>query len=241
MCYSLFGNVFHTKTYPGILNVSISLSMQVATEQVFVANLSTTIIVTNLTPFTSYVVYITAFNSVGNVMSNGTSFTTGESGMKYKFHNANLQLFLLVPNSIDSPEAIEIQSRSLTLSWEPPSISNGILVHYIIMQNSSEIDHTFPNTTILEVINLFPFTTYQFTVVACTSIGCTESPSEFIKTMEAGKYYDHNNFNKDIFTVMNLLITLDNVKIGNLKRKNRSHKKYLNKMKILVTCKFYYI
>jgi len=34
---------------------------------------------------------------------------------------------------------------------------------------------------------------------------------------------------------------LDNVKIGNLKKKNRDHKKYLNKMKILVTCKFYYI
>jgi len=29
-----------------------------------------------------------------------------------------------------------------------------------------------------------------------------------------------------------------NVKIGNL---NRDHKKYLNKIKILVTCKFYYI
>jgi len=34
---------------------------------------------------------------------------------------------------------------------------------------------------------------------------------------------------------------LDNVKIVNLKRKNRDHKKYLSKMKILVTCKFYYI
>lgn len=71
-------------------NVTISLPIQVATEQVLVANLSTTIIVTNLTPFTSYVAYVTAFNSVGNVMSNGTSFTTGESGMKYNFHYVNL-------------------------------------------------------------------------------------------------------------------------------------------------------
>ena len=38
------------------------------------------------------------------------------------------------------------------------------------------------------------------------------------------------------------LIALDNVKIGNLKKKNRYHKKYPNKMKIIqVTCKFYYI
>jgi len=34
---------------------------------------------------------------------------------------------------------------------------------------------------------------------------------------------------------------LDNVKIGNLKKKNRDHKMYLNKMKVLVACKFYYI
>jgi len=34
---------------------------------------------------------------------------------------------------------------------------------------------------------------------------------------------------------------LNNVKIGNLKKKNRDHKKYLNKVKMLVTCKFYYI
>jgi len=34
---------------------------------------------------------------------------------------------------------------------------------------------------------------------------------------------------------------LDNVKIGNLKKKNRDHKNCLNKMKMLVTYKFYYI
>ena len=97
-------------------------------------------------------------------------------------------MFCLVPNSIDNPEAIEVRSRSLTLSWEPPSISNGILTHYIIVQNSSELDQIFPNTTILEITNLLPFTTYQFTVMACTSVGCTESTAEFITTLEAGKY-----------------------------------------------------
>ena len=54
------------------------------------------------------------------------------------------------------------------------------------MQNSSELDQTFPNTTILEVTDLLPFTTYQFTVMACTNVGCTESPSEFATTLEAG-------------------------------------------------------
>ena len=100
----------------------------------------------------------------------------------------------LAPNSIDNPEAIEIQSQSLILSWDPPSISNGILIHYIIVQNSSELDRTFPNTTILEIRNLLPFTTYQFTVMACTSVGCTESPPEFITTTEAGKYLQNSHY-----------------------------------------------
>lgn len=97
-------------------------------------------------------------------------------------------MFCLVPNSIDAPEATEIRSRSLTLSWEPPSISNGILIHYTIVQNSSELERIFPNTTTIVVRNLLPFTSYQFTVMACTSAGCTESLPEVVTTMEAGKY-----------------------------------------------------
>lgn len=96
--------------------------------------------------------------------------------------------FCLVPFSIDNPEATNIQSRSLTLSWEPPSVSNGILIHYIVMQNSSELDQTFPNTTVLEITDLLPFTTYHYTVMACTSVGCTESQPEFVTTLEAGNY-----------------------------------------------------
>ena len=56
------------------------------------------------------------------------------------------------------------------------------------MQNSSELDQTFPNTTILEITDLLPFTTYHFTVMACTSVGCTESQPEFVTTLEAGNY-----------------------------------------------------
>lgn len=44
------------------------------------------------------------------------------------------------------------------------------------------------NITILEVTNLLPFTRYQFTVMGCTNVGCTESPPEFVTTLEAGKY-----------------------------------------------------
>ena len=63
-----------------ILGYNVSIG-----EQVFVANLFTTLTITDLTPFTNYVAHVVAFNSVGYVMSNETSFTTGESGMKYNY------------------------------------------------------------------------------------------------------------------------------------------------------------
>jgi len=95
-------------------------------------------------------------------------------------------IFLLVPVSIDRPEVTEIQSRYLTLSWDPPSIANGIIIHYIIMENSTEINRIPANITTLQVADLLPFTTYQYTITACTVIGCTESPSETVATLEAG-------------------------------------------------------
>lgn len=63
-----------------ILGYNVSIG-----EQVFVANLFTTLTITDLMPFTNYVVYVIAFNSVGYEMSNETLFTTGESGMKYNY------------------------------------------------------------------------------------------------------------------------------------------------------------
>lgn len=74
-------------------NVRISLPMQA--EQVFMANLSTTITVTDLTPFTNYAAHIIAFNGVGNVTSNETSFTTAESGIEIKLHDINMYCYIL--------------------------------------------------------------------------------------------------------------------------------------------------
>jgi len=80
----------------------------------------------------------------------------------------------------------EIQSRSLVLSWDPPPNANGIVIQFIIMENSTEVDRTIPNITTTEVTNLSPFTEYQYTVTACTIIGCTQSPPVTVTTLEAG-------------------------------------------------------
>jgi len=61
-------------------NVSIRLASQSVAFRVHFAGMSTTLIVTDLTPFTSYKTSVIAFNSMGSVESNETSFTTGQSG-----------------------------------------------------------------------------------------------------------------------------------------------------------------
>lgn len=61
-------------------NVSIRLTSQSMGFQVHFAGVSTTLVVTDLTPFTNYEASVIAFNSVGSVESNETSFTTGQSG-----------------------------------------------------------------------------------------------------------------------------------------------------------------
>jgi len=56
-----------------------------------------------------------------------------------------------------------------------------------------------------------------------------------VKSCCAATYTKSQNHYNESITGHKKLKNLDNVKIGNLKRKNRDHKKYLNKMKMLVT------
>ena len=70
-----------------ILGYNVSIGLPTQGEQVVVANLYTTLTITDLIPFTNYVAHIIAFNSVGYVMSNETLFTTGESGKNYNLHD----------------------------------------------------------------------------------------------------------------------------------------------------------
>lgn len=68
-----------------ILGYNVRITSLSQAEQVFVANLSTTVTITDLIPFTNYSARIIAFNSVGSVVSNKSLFTTAESGMKQHY------------------------------------------------------------------------------------------------------------------------------------------------------------
>jgi len=63
-------------------NVSIRLISQSVASQVLFVDAPTTLVVTDLTPFTNYETSVIAYNSAGSVTSNETSFVTGQSGKK---------------------------------------------------------------------------------------------------------------------------------------------------------------
>lgn len=63
-------------------------------------------------------------------------------------------------------------------------MSNGILVNYTVVQGGRVIAATPPTAQDYNVTNLLPFTAYNFSVLACTSVDCVESPSLMAMTQE---------------------------------------------------------
>ena len=77
-------------------------------------------------------------------------------------------------------------SRSILLSWDGPASPNGILTKYTILQGGQEIADVLPSSLEYNVVGLLPFTDYQFSVLACTAVGCVESPRVDTMTLEDG-------------------------------------------------------
>ena len=83
-------------------------------------------------------------------------------------------LFLSVPSS--PPQAVQgvaVDSRTISLSWDPPSLDehNGIIREYLV--NITEVDtgRTFERSSTVEslvVTSLHPYYSYSFTIAAIT-------------------------------------------------------------------------
>ena len=78
--------------------------------------------------------------------------------------------------------------RFIHLSWDEPAAPNGILTKYTVLEGDREIADIEPSSVEYNVTELLPFTNYQFSVLACTSAGCVESPPVHIRTLEDGGY-----------------------------------------------------
>ena len=77
------------------------------------------------------------------------------------------------PEGVQPVYVTEFGSRSLTLSWNPPTQPNGIITEYNLFVNGIRQFSGLARTA--TVGNLLPSTFYRFLIEACTSVGCTNS------------------------------------------------------------------
>ena len=123
-------------------------------------------------PATTYGYAIAANNSAGRVLSEYRTLTTPEAA----------------PEDISAPTVSVTSSSSIEVSWAAPSQPNGVISQYQVFRDGggllNESVYIGQNRQFTDD-NLAPFTTYTYTLQACTSGGCGFSSSVSDTTFEA--------------------------------------------------------
>ena len=147
---------------------------------------------TTAEPFTMYIYRIIAENGGGNTSSSYTSFLTPEAGkLHYKTLIEIILNFLnIAPENFTQPRIMTINETSLLISWEEPLIPNGIIRSYTItrgMINDAPIGVATVNSAVFNYTDqgLEPFTSYNYTIIAATAGGSTETDSSVGVTAQA--------------------------------------------------------
>ncbi len=121
---------------------------------------------TGLIPYTLYTYYIlvyTAGGSARSVDSNKVYRTLADK-----------------PEGVRPPQMLNILARSMLATWLPPVSPNDAVVLYKLSSTNSRssgvTEHYNGNMLSFQVTSLTPFTVYNFTITACTTVGCATSP-----------------------------------------------------------------
>ncbi|NP_067383.3 usherin precursor [Mus musculus] len=117
--------------------------------------------VTGLQPFTVYEFRLVATNGFGTAYSAWTPLMTTEDK----------------PGPIDAPILINVKARMLSVIWRQPAKCNGAITHYNIYLHGRLYLTVSGRVTNYTVVPLHPYKAYHFQVEACTSQGCSKSPS----------------------------------------------------------------
>ncbi|EHB18205.1 Phosphotidylinositol phosphatase PTPRQ, partial [Heterocephalus glaber] len=109
-----------------------------------------------LEPVSTFSVSVSAFTKVGNgnQFSNVIKFTTLES----------------VPDVVQNIECMASNWQSVSVKWDPPQKTNGIITHYLITFERNSIK-VFPEDHMYTFMKLLANTSYVFKVRASTSAG----------------------------------------------------------------------
>nr|XP_061796460.1 usherin-like [Nerophis lumbriciformis] len=128
--------------------------------------------VTDLRPWTQYEFAVRSHNPAGPTQSSWLTVTTRQAP----------------PRGLAPPTVSHLQGQpsEVLVSWNPPLEPNGVLQSYRIQRNNMSFSFSF-DPTVLSYTDedLLPFAKYSYSVIACTSEGCTTSPSTNITTLEA--------------------------------------------------------
>ncbi|XP_068172657.1 usherin isoform X1 [Antennarius striatus] len=128
--------------------------------------------VTGLRPWTQYEFSVHTHNPAGHTRSSWVTVTTRQAP----------------PRGLAPPTVSYLQGQPsvLLVSWTPPLEPNGVIQSYRIQRNGVSFSFTF-DSSVLSYMDedLLPFSTYSYSVMACTSEGCIVSPHTNITTLEA--------------------------------------------------------
>ncbi|XP_041351149.1 usherin-like [Gigantopelta aegis] len=121
------------------------------------------LIVTNVTPYTKYRVLLEACTSAGCTRSDTVTVTTLED----------------VPQGLQTPRIVVLNSSSIQLYWKEPATPNGIIVYYQATRHETIGGTIIYNGLGLTAVDtgLSPGTTYQYSILAATGAGNTTSGS----------------------------------------------------------------
>ncbi|XP_075319241.1 usherin [Odontesthes bonariensis] len=128
--------------------------------------------VTGLRPWTQYEFSVCTHNPAGHTCSPWVTVTTRQAP----------------PRGLAPPTVHHLygRPREVIVSWTPPLEPNGVLKSYRIQRNNVSFLFSFdPSVLTYTDEDLHPFSTYSYSVIACTSEGCTTSPQTNITTLEA--------------------------------------------------------
>ena len=127
---------------------------------------------TGLRPYTWYGYYIITYTDGGRVRSfdDGKLYRTKEDA----------------PKGVSRPNISDIRPRSAKAVWSYPSLRNGKLTSFHLESTNPRDPHIIEHCQGLvlrcDIINLRPYTVYNFTLRVCTSAGCTRSRARNILT-----------------------------------------------------------
>ncbi|KAL0969312.1 hypothetical protein UPYG_G00225390 [Umbra pygmaea] len=118
-----------------------------------------------LTPFTRYIVTVTACTLAGCTESPRDNGSDGEGRWTFTTPEE-------APQAVSRPRAVSSPS-CLAVSWAPPARPNGLITHYLLFHNG-QLVYRGPNTH-FNISGLGVYSHHALVLGACTAVGCSNS------------------------------------------------------------------